>query len=77
MVLTASWSPLWGWAAPGLLFSPSLCLRRGCHANRGPPRTRPAHLSARMLELSSQPRLRGWKGVPSWETLEEAPAETT
>ena len=28
--------PTVGWAAPGRLFSLSLCQRRGCHANRGP-----------------------------------------
>ena len=34
-------------------------------------------ISALMLELSSQPRHRVWRGVPSWEPLEEAPTETT
>ena len=34
-------------------------------------------ISALMLELSSQPRHRVWRGVPSWEPLEEAPAKTT
>ena len=33
--------PTVGWAAPGRLFSLSLCQRRGCHANEGPPRARP------------------------------------
>ena len=58
-------------------FLPLTLPEEGRHANRGLPRARPAHLSALMLELSSQPRFRGWRGVPSWETLEEAPAKTT
>ena len=40
MVLTASWFPQWGWAAPGLLFSPSLCQRRAAMqmgSTQGPP----------------------------------------
>ena len=64
MVLTASWSPQWGWAASSLLFSPSLFQRRGCHANRGPPRAHPAPISALMLELSPQPKLGGGVEFP-------------
>ena len=66
-----------GLGCPRPPFLPLTLPEEGRHANRGLPRARPAHLSALMLELSSQPRFRGWRGVPSWETLEEAPAETT
>ena len=40
MVFTGPWSPQWGWAAPGLLFSPSLCQRRAAMqmgSTQGPP----------------------------------------
>ena len=69
--------PTVGLGCPRPPFLPLTLAEEGRHANRGPPRARPAHLSALMLELSSQPRLRGWRGVPSWEPLEEAPAKTT
>ena len=76
-VLTRPWSPQWGWAAPGLLFSLSLCQRRGCHANEGPPRARPVPPWVLLLELLSQPRLRGRRGFPPREPLGGSPCWTT
>ena len=76
-VLTRPWSPQWGWAAPGLLFSLSLCQRRGCHANEGPPRARPVPPWVLLLELLSQPRLRGRRGFPPREPVGGSPCWTT